>query len=85
MTALGKLFETLKAQNKGWLKVYYALLGLLLLINIFLRPEHPHFGWDIYVGFWAIFGFGVGVPMVFIMKRYVQPLIVRGEDYYGDI
>ncbi len=68
-----------------WLKVYFGFLGFLLLLNIFLRPHEPHFGLDSWFGFWAVFGLGVGLVMIFVMKRIIQPLIVRKEDYYGDI
>ncbi len=40
---------------------------------------------DAYPGFWALFGLVVGVLMVVIMKRMVQPAIVRKEDHYGDV
>ena len=68
-----------------WLLGFFGFLGLLLFINLFARPEHPHFGIDAWWGFWAVFGLIVGVAMVFIMKRVIQPLIVRKEDYYGDL
>lgn len=85
MTQLGNLLlEEIKRREK-WLKVYFAVLGFLLFLNIFLHPHHPHFGLDAYFGFWAVFGLGVGYVMIFVMKRIIQPLIVRKEDYYGDI
>lgn len=74
-----------RGRTEVWLLAFFAFLGLLVLINIFARPEHPHFGLDSWWGFWPVFGLAVGVAMVFIMKRVIQPLIVRKEDYYGDL
>ncbi len=73
------------ARRAWWLKVLYFVLALLVVLNLFLRPEEPHFGLDAYPGFWAAFGLGVGCLMILLMKRVVQPLIVRKEDDYGDI
>ena len=78
------LLEQIK-RRAWWLKAYFALLAFLLVLNVFERPHEPHFGLDSMPGFWAVFGLGVGLAMVWIMKRIVQPLIVRKEDYYGDI
>jgi hypothetical protein len=65
--------------------LWFGTLAFLLFLNIFIRPEHPHFAVDASWGFWAVFGLGIGCLMVFVMKRIIQPLIVRNEDYYGDI
>lgn len=81
----GALLNRERGRSELWLLGLFAFLGLLLIINIFARPEHPHFGFDAWWGFWAVFGLVVGVAMVFIMKRVIQPLIVRKEDYYGDL
>ncbi len=65
--------------------VFFAVLLVAVGLNLFIRPHEPHFGLDSYPGFWAIFGLGVGLLMIFVMKRIIQPLIVRNEDYYGDL
>ena len=85
MVNLGSILREEIQRRALWLKIYGAVLGVLVLLNLFITPHHPHFGLDKYFGFWAVFGFGVGYVMVFVMKRIVQPLIVRKEDYYGDI
>ena len=85
MLQLGTLLLEQINRRAQWLKAFFAVLAVLLVLNIFVRPHHPHFGMDAYFGFWALFGLGVGLIMVFVMKRIVQPLIVRKEDYYGDI
>jgi hypothetical protein len=37
---------------------------------------------DVYPGFWSLFGLIVGLAMVIVMKKIVQPMISRGDDYY---
>lgn len=68
-----------------WLLIFFGMLAALLILNLFIQPLHPHFGVDRYPWFWAAFGLIVGLVMIFVMKRIIQPLIVRSEDYYGDI
>lgn len=68
-----------------WMILWAGAMGFLLLLNLFIWPDHPHFGVDVIPWFWAAFGLGVGLLMVYVMKRIIQPLIVRKEDYYGDI
>ena len=80
----GELFGILR-QRGLWLMLFFGILALLVILNLFIQPHHPHFGVDAIPGFWAVFGLGVGLVMVYVMKRIVQPLIVRSEDYYGDI
>jgi len=82
---LGSIFQVLNGMTLGLLLLWFGLLALLLFLNIFIHPHHPHFVVDVYWGFWAVFGLGVGVIMIYVMKRIIQPLIVRKEDYYGDI
>lgn len=71
--------------KKLWFAAFIAFLALCLAANCVLRPHEPHFGFDAYFGFWALFGLGVGLLMIVVMKRLVQPLIVRPEDYYHDL
>lgn len=81
---LGDLFADLRRHGL-WMVLWIVALSLIMLLNLFIWPEHPHFVIDIVPWFWAVFGLGIGVVMIFVMKRLIQPLIVRKEDYYGDI
>ncbi len=87
LSALGRCLKANAAPEKAalWKKVMFAVLGLLVVLNIFIPNHHPHFGVDRAPGFWPAFGFFVGVVMVFFVKKIVQPLIKRPEDYYGDL
>lgn len=81
-SGLGLLLEKMRDNWKAWRMIMFVVLALLVVLNFFIHPHHPHFGIDKYPGFWAVFGCGVGLGMVIIMKKIVQPTIGRKEDYY---
>lgn len=89
-TSLSALGRCLKANSapekvKMWRKVMFAIMGILVVLNIIISNPAPHFVVDRVPGFWPAFGFLVGVVMVFFVKKIVQPLIKRPEDYYADL
>ncbi len=81
--ALGRLFEKL-ADNATLLKyLWWAFLALLLLLNLFIRPEHHmDFEWEKIPGAWAIFGLVGSILLILFMKKVVYPLIAKPEGYY---
>lgn len=82
MSLFGMLLNWLRGKT-GIISVLFFLgLAGLVLANVFIRPHHPEFGLDAYPGFWAVFGLVGGLAMVIIMKKIVQPMISRGDDYY---
>lgn len=81
---LGELLAKWRDNWKTWRTIFFVVLGVLVLLNIPFVTHHPHFGLDGYPGFWAGFGLVVGLAMVIIMKKIIQPFIARKEDYYGD-
>lgn len=85
MVDLGKILLEQAKKRGQWLRALFSVLAALVALNLFLRPHEPHFVLDAWPGFWAVFGLGVGAVMVFVMKKIVQPLIVRKEDHYNDI
>ncbi len=82
MTAFGEFFEKLRGNWKALRAVFFVLLAVCVGLNCILVPHHPHFGLDAYPGFFAGFGLVAGLAMVILMKKIVQPMIARGEDYY---
>lgn len=82
MTPLGEFFENLRGNWKTLRLVFYVVLAITVGLNFFIHPHVPHFGLDAYPGFFAGFGLIFGLAMVIIMKRIIQPMIGRGEDYY---
>lgn len=87
LSPLGRWLEENRAPERRsvWLKVFFGLLALLVALNFVVPNHHPHFEIDDIPGFWPVFGFGLGLVMIFLVKKIVQPIIKRSEDYYGDL
>jgi hypothetical protein len=62
--------------------LFFAVLAVLVVLNFFIKPYHPHISLETYPGFWAVFGFVLAVVMAFVMKRIVAPLIGVPEDIH---
>ena len=60
---------------------FYASLGILLLIELFIH-KHPHFEWEAWPEFFAVYGFVACVVLVIVAKYFLRPLVKRDEDYY---
>lgn len=88
LSGLGRFLEENREPEKSriWKAVMFAVMGLLVALNLVIKnPDPPHFVIDWIPGFWPLFGLIFGVVMIFLVKKVVQPLIKRPEDYYGDI
>jgi hypothetical protein len=85
MNDLGALFDQLRAQPKFWRNVFFVILAVLVGLNLVIRPDETHFGWDGIPGFFAGFGLIVGAIAIVVMEKIVRPLIARKEDFYGDL
>ena len=81
---LGDLLLRWSEKKNTFKRIFYAVLVVLCILNVPFVTHHPHFGLDKYPGFFAAFGLIVGLAMVVIMKKIIQPFIARKEDYYGD-
>jgi hypothetical protein len=78
---LGDMLDRTRQQSAGrWKQCLYLFLGLILLVNVFIHPHHAEYGVDGYTGFWAVFGLAAAVAMVVIMKKIIQPILVRPEE-----
>ncbi len=75
-----KLDATRKQNIKAWKTGFWIFLGLAVGANFFIHPHHAEFGLDAHPGFWAFFGLMVTVAMVFVMKKIIQPMLVRPEE-----
>ena len=88
ITPLGRWLEDNRTPERlaVWKKVFFGLLALMVVLNLIVPNHHPHFaGMDAVPGFWPAISFVMGVAMIFFVKKIVQPLIKRPEDYYGDL
>jgi len=55
---------------------------VVLLLIEFLLNKHPHFGWEAWPEFFAVYGFVACVVLVIVAKYFLRPLVKRDEDYY---
>ena len=60
---------------------FFVSLFVLLIIEGFIR-KHPHFPWEAWPEFYAVFGFVACVVLVLAAKYILRPLVKRREDYY---
>ncbi|MGD8227193.1 MAG: hypothetical protein PVH82_12605 [Desulfobacteraceae bacterium] len=63
------------------LRAFFASLLVLLVIEVFVH-KHPHFPWEGWHEFYAVFGFVACVALVLAAKYILRPLVKREEDYY---
>ena len=64
-------------------RLYRGLLGVclgLVVIDLFFRKV-AHFGWERWVGFYAVYGFLAYAAVVFIGGK-LRKVVGRREDYY---
>ncbi|AGW12182.1 hypothetical protein [Megalodesulfovibrio gigas] len=80
--SLGSWFARQRNNAAAWRLAFFVALGAMVVMNLFLRPAHPHFGVDALPGFWAVFALGTAVIMALVLKKIVAKLIGRREDYY---
>ncbi|MDR3640030.1 MAG: hypothetical protein P4L39_01760 [Humidesulfovibrio sp.] len=82
MSLFGMLLNALRARSGVIAILFFLGLTGLVLANVFLRPPEAEYVFDVYPGFWALFGLVGGLAMVIIMKKIIQPMISRGDAYY---
>ena len=62
----------------------YTVLVMLVVADLFVPREHPHFIGDFIPGFWAVFGFVSCVLIIVVSKWLGKKFLFRPEDYYED-
>ena len=82
MSLFGMLLDALRARTGIVAVLFFLGLAGLVGANLFIQPHEAEYVFDAYPGFWAVFGLVGGLAMVIIMKKIVQPMISRGDDYY---
>ena len=63
------------------LRSFFSSLVVLLIIEFFIS-KHPHFAWEAWPEFYAVYGFVACVALVVAAKYILRPLMKRREDYY---
>lgn len=78
---LGNFLDRARKQHLTIWKIgFFLFLAAIVGANFFIHPHHVEFGLDAYPGFWAAFGLVITVVVVFVMKKIIQPLLVRPEE-----
>ena len=72
-------FDRPESIRKLWVMLY-AICGLLVVCDLFTH-RHPHFGFDGFVGFYALLGF-VSCAALILFSKLVALVLKAKEDYY---
>jgi len=72
-------FDRPEAKRKLWI-LLWVVCGLTIIPDLFTH-RHPHFGFDGFIGFYALFGFITCAALILLAKLIGRVLKVR-EDYY---
>lgn len=63
-------------------KTMYTVLAVLVVLNIFILPPHPHFGAEKIPGFWALFGVVIAISLGKLAKGAAHTFIGKDLDFY---
>ena len=74
------LFDNPRNVNR-LLATFFSSLVVLLIIEFFIH-KHPHFPWEGWLEFYAVYGFVACVVLVIVAKYILRPIMRRREDYY---
>jgi peptidoglycan/LPS O-acetylase OafA/YrhL len=85
LSPLGRLLAAQAQKTKPWLAFLLALLAAIAAAGLAIPNHHPHFGIDAWPFFWPAFGLGLGLVLIFMAKKVIQPILKRPEDHYGDL
>ncbi len=84
---LVKLIEFLRVRLKMVVRICFALLALLVLLDAFpalVNKEHAHTQAEHIPGFWAVFGFVGCAILIILSKWFGHAGIMNREDYYDE-
>jgi hypothetical protein len=72
-------FDRPKVRHRLWI-LLYIVCALTVVPDLFVH-RHPHFGFDGFVGFYALFGFAACAVLILFSKLVGRVLKVN-EDHY---
>lgn len=72
-------FDRPDVRRKLWILLF--VVCALTVVPDFFIHRHPHFGFDGFIGFYAVFGFVACAALILISKIIGRVLKVK-EDYY---
>lgn len=79
---LGELLGRARQNSPFFKKLMYAVLGLMIALNLFIYPHHPHFAGEWIPGFWAVFSVIAAILLVRLCKGAAHTFLGKPEDYY---
>lgn len=72
-------FDRPAVRRMLWI-LLFVVCGLSIMPDFFTH-RHPHFGFDGFIGFYAIFGF-VACAVLILLAKIIGKLLKVEEDYY---
>jgi hypothetical protein len=72
----------MSASTKRLRNLLFAALGLLVLLNVFILPHHPHFGLEMIPGFWSLFGLAGALVLAISAKGLAHTVLGKDENFY---
>lgn len=67
---------------KLFLRVFYASLVLLLIVDFFIE-KHPEFSFDGAPNFFAAYGF-ISCVLLVLVAKVLRMFLMKDEDHYDD-
>ncbi|MBI4807280.1 MAG: hypothetical protein HY795_18860 [Desulfovibrio sp.] len=61
-------------------RAFFLFLAVLLVLNLFMAPAHPHFAAETLPWFWAGFGLIGGYALVIAGGGILAPLLRKKEE-----
>ena len=77
-----KFIDFFRDRMQMTIRLSYAVLALLVVLDIFVDKHHAHTAPEHYPGFWSLFGFIACVLIIIVSKWYGHLGIMTREDYY---
>lgn len=73
--------EAIRA-SAGARRLFYAVLAVLVLIDVFIPKEHALFSWEALPGFSALYGLISCLLIIIVSKWIGHAVLMVREDYY---
>ena len=72
-------FDRPQVKRTFWI-LLFVVCGLTIVPDLFTH-RHPHFGFDGFVGFYAVFGF-VACAVLILLAKLIGKILKVAENYY---
>lgn len=70
--------------SAGARRLFYIVLAVLVVLDIFVPKEHTVFAWEVWPGFSAVYGFISCIVIILVSKWIGHAVLMVREDYYHD-